>query len=264
MSCQDCIDKTHCSDTISSTCVKWNGDIYSDFDMCINDSLTSVVNTILDKIRDLLKGRGIEFEDEDLNFDDCSFLEDIQDDEIKSLINILNTYKTAICQLKTSIDQANANLASFAVNSLYTLGCITIPADPCGDPLVFKDLIQAMIDKICALNTQLTSIAASILDTVEDAAGNFLVGGAIKSCGNNGIVYSGTGASAVVTFQALVPPYSPILYTGSTSYFDSNGIGLPNTVMCGWYLCNGNNGTPLSSALPQNMAGTLQYIIRFT
>src|ERR1044072_3229385 len=180
MSCQDCIDKTNCTDTISSTCVKWNGDIYDDFDMCVNDSLTSVVNLILDKIRDLLKGKGIEFEDEDLNFNDCSFLETIQDDEIKSLINILNTYKTAICQLKTSIDAANSNLASFAVNSLYSLGCITISADPCGNELTFQDLIQALIDKICALNTQLTNIAASILDTVEDATGNFLIGGAIK------------------------------------------------------------------------------------
>ena len=102
-----------------------------------------------------------------------------------------------------------------------------------------------------------------MLAIVEEGAGNLILG-AVTSAGRNGISYSGAGASAVVTIQALVPPYCPILYTGSLAYFNGSGIGLNNTPYQGWYICNGSNGTPNSSTLPQHLAGTLKYIMRLT
>jgi hypothetical protein len=236
-------------------------DAVEELDICLGDSLTYIGNIILTKIKDLIKGRGIILEDLDLS--DCEYIEDLLSTDEKNLLNVLKVYKQAICELKEAQDLTNAQILTFTDVTLYTLGCL--PAlDPCGEPYDFKTLIQAIITKLCALNTQFESIAATILDAIEEGAGNFLLGGAIKSCGNNGISFSGAGASAVVTFEALIPPNCPILYTGSLAFFDVNGVGIPSTPYCGWYVCNGINGTPNSSTLPQNIAANLKYIIRFT
>jgi hypothetical protein len=241
--------------------ISWQGNAVPELDICIGDSLTRLGNIILDKIKEILKGKGIILTD--LSLDDCEYIKDILGLQEKNLLNILNSYKEAICTLKEDTDINSENLINFTNVALYTLGCID-PEDDCGDPLTFKQLIQSIIDKLCQLDTQFQSIAQTILEVVEEGAGNFIGGGAIKSCGGNGLVISGTGETTVVTFQALVPPNCPIIYRGSTSFFDVNGIGLPNTPYCGWYLCNGANGTPSSSSLPQNNAGNITYIIRFT
>lgn len=245
----------------TSSEISFQGDPVEELDICLNDSLTYVMDIVLAKIKDLLKGRGIVLDD--LTISDCEYIEDLLGADEKNLLNILRVYKEAICELKEASDLTIANMEAFTNVALYTLGCLP-PQDPCGDPYTFKELIQAIITKLCELNTQFESIAETILDAIEEGTGNMLVGGAIISCGANGIVYSGSGASAVVTFQALVPPNCPIIYTGSTAFFDGSGIGLPSTPYCGWYLCNGSNGTPNSSTLPQNGGGTIKYIIRFT
>lgn len=263
MGCQNCRDFTDnsCTDRTTTNCIDWVGEAHEELDICLNDSLTWVTTKIIEKIKLFLKGEGIVLEDLDLS--DCEFLTDKLGVQEKNLLNVLTIYKEAICELKEATDLNAANIAAFANVALYTLGCLD-PNDPCGDPLTFKGLIQAIITKLCALNAQFESIATTILDAIEEGAGNFLAGGAITSCGGNGYSVSGTGASTVVKFEALVPPYCPIIFTGSTANFDSNGVGLPNTPYCGWYLCNGSNGTPNSSTLPQNGGNNIVYIIRFT
>src|SRR5690606_31591745 len=148
---------------------------------------------------------------DDLTIDDCEYIEDLLGVDEKNLLNILKVYKEAICELKADQEATTATLESFTNTALYTLDCL--PAlDPCGDPYTFKELIQAIITKLCALNTQFESIAETILEAIEEGAGNFIGGGAITSCGGNGFTVSGTGASTVVTFEALVPPNCPIIY----------------------------------------------------
>lgn len=259
--CRNCRDNYIAKATSNE--ISWQGDPVSELDVCIGDSLTQVGNIVLEKIKDLIKGRGITLPD--LTISDCEYIEDLLDTDEKNLLNILNVYKEAICELKTQSDLTVANINSFANTLLYTLGCLP-PQDPCGEPYTFKELIQAIITKLCALNTQFASIASTILDAIEEGAGNMLVGGSIKSCGNNGITYSGTGASAIVTFEALVPPNCPIVYIGSTGLpnFNPSGVGQPGTPYCGYFLCNGSNGTPAANTLPQNGGGTTKYIIRFT
>lgn len=263
MGCKNCRDfnDNSCTDIVPSNCIPWQGDTIEALDICINDSLTVVGNIILEKIQDLLKGEGIIFEN--LTLDECEYISDLMGAQENNLLNVLNVYQTAICELKEANDLNTANLLSFTNTALYTLECLP-PQDPCGDTYTFKELIQAIITKLCTLNTQFESIAETILDAIEEGAGNFIGGGAITSCGGNGYVVSGSGATTVVTFQALVPPYCPIIYTGSTAFFDANGIGLPTTAYCGWYLCNGLNGTPINTTLPQNAGNTIKYIIRFT
>ena len=265
MACNNCRDfgNNSCPDITNTNCISFQGVAVPELEVCLNDSLTYVMNIVLDKIKDFLKGRGIIFDNADLTFADCEYLQDLLGVQEKNLINVLNIYKQAICELKIAQELTATQIAAFTDVTLYTLGCLP-PLDPCGDPYDFKTLIQAIITKLCALNTQFEGLAASLLDAIEEGAGNFLIGGAIVSCGGNGISYSGTGATTVVKFEALVPPFCPIIYTGSTAFFDFSGIGLPNTPYCGWYLCNGNNGTPNSTTLPQNGGNTIKYIIRFT
>lgn len=258
MACKGCRDNFIAKATSNE--ISWQGDAVEDLDICVGDSLTYVGNIILEKIQDLLKGRGIILED--LTISDCEYIQDLLGVEEKSLLNVLDVYKQAICQLKEDSDDLTDTINEITEIENYTLGCLE-PVDPCGDPLTFQGLIQAIITKLCALNTQFESIAETIVDAIEEGAGNFIGGGAVTSCGGNGYTVSGTGASTVLTLEALVPPNCPIIYRGSLTFFDVNGIGLPNTPYCGWYLCNGSNGTPTSTSLPQNVANNIQYIIRF-
>lgn len=260
MSCNNC--RSNFLVKATSNEISWQGNVVEELDICIGDSLTYVGNIILSKIKDLLKGKGIILDD--LTLSDCEYIEELLGAQEKSLLNVLKVYKEAICNLKKEVDDLFMEIDDFTNVEDYNTLCLGEIANPCGNEATFKDLIQAIINKLCALNTQFESIAESILDAVEEGAGNLLISGAITSCGGNGYTTSGTGASAVVTFQALVPPNCPIIYTGSTAFFDSGGAGLPNSPYCGWYLCNGNNNTPNSSTLPQNSGGTIRYIIRFT
>jgi hypothetical protein len=254
-------NKNACTDIISTNCIRWEGSAYPDFDICINDTLTEVITFVLDTLADILEGQGILLPD--LTVSDCDYLNDMLGSDEKNLINILKIYKEAICDLNTRILDINTQIADFATVANYDLSCLTLTTDPCDPTIRFHTLIQTIIDALCTLQALYDSISSSILDVIEDAAGNFIQT-AVTSCSGNGITVSGTGATTVVTIEALVPPYSPILYTGTLSYFDGTGIGLAGTPMCGWYLCNGANGTPNSTSFPQNVGNTLKYIIRFT
>jgi hypothetical protein len=265
MACNNCRDFSNnsCPDLTNTNCISFQGVAVPELDVCLNDSLTYVMNIVLAKIKDFLKGKGIVFDNADLTFADCEYLEDLLGVDQKNLINVLNIYKEAICELKEASDLNAANVTAFTNTALYTLGCLP-PEDPCGDPYTFKELIQAIITKLCELDTQLESIAEGLLDAIEEGAGNLLLGGAITSCGGNGYSTSGTGASAVITFEALVPPNCPIIFTGSAvGNFDMGGAGLAGTPYCGWFICNGSNGTPTSLSLPQNVGNSIVYIIRF-
>lgn len=260
VNCRD-LERNACTSIVSSDCISWQGMKVEELDICLNDSLTFVINSVLSKIKEFLKGKGIILDE--LSLEDCTYLSGLLGSQEKSLLNIIKIYKSAICAIKDNLDDQNALIASFTTLSQYTLGCIAPLVEPCNSETTFKTLIQAILTKLCEFNTQFENLGETLLEVIEEGTGNFLIGGAIKSCGNNGIVFSGVGASAVVTFQALVPPNCPIIYTGSTSNFDSNGIGLPNSAYCGWYLCNGNNGTPNRTSLPQNSGDSINYIIRF-
>lgn len=261
--CNNCksFDTNSCTDIISSNCVRWEGEAYEDFDICVNDTLTEVVTFILDKLKDILEGKGILLPD--ISFEDCIYLKDFLGIEEKNLINVLIAYKKAICDLNDRINTLNLTIEEFTDLNTYVLGCLDLVVGPCDPVIKFHTLIQAIITKLCDLQDQYDSISNSILSVIEDATGNFLQQ-SIVSCGGNGITYSGLGATTKVTIEALVPPYAPIVYIGSLVYFDITGKGLDNTPMCGWYLCNGQNNTPNSTSLPQNLANNIKYIVRFT
>lgn len=249
------------TDLTTTNKIHWVGEAYPEFDICVYDSLTWVNTKIIEKFKEFIAGKGVTVED--LNFDDCLWLKAIINGD-NSLLNLFEGYKKALCELNVGNTSNTANLNSFTDVSLYDLKCLTL-SDPCGSTINFKTLIQTIITKLCSLVDEIDSIGNSILTLIEEGVGNFIAGGAITSCGGNGLTVSGAGASTIVKFEALVPPNCPVMYTGSVSNFDGTGKGLPNTPYCNWYLCNGSNGTPNSASLPQNSSGgVITYIMRFT
>lgn len=264
MGCINCKDLTSnsCGDITSSDCTSWQGDAYTTMSICPNDSLTEVVSTILDKIVEISNGKNILLPD--VNLTNCSFINTILGSQTKDLVNVINSIVQSVCTVN---DKAVSNIASinlFSTLTDYTLGCLSPLVDPCATPATFKTLIQSIITKLCTLSAQYDSISASMLAIVEESLGNFLISGAIYSAGGNGLFPTGTGSTATIRVEALVPPNSPIVYIGSLSFFDSSGAGFVNTPYQGYFLCNGNNNTPLAASLPQNTGGTTKYIIRFT
>lgn len=255
-------NKRNFQPTIPSDGISWQGDTDVSLNICVDDSLTEVGNVILEKIKDLLQGRGIFLPD--LTLSDCEYLEDILDNDEKNLINILKTYKEAICQLQENLENSATGITNFSTVAGYTLGCLEPLSDPCDGPTTFKTLVQAIITKVCQLNANYGSIASSMASVVQTVMGDALVAGFVKSAGNNGLITTGSGATGRVVITGLVPPFAPIPYIGTNTYFDGNGVGLANTPMQGWYLCNGLNGTPAQSALPQNGSNTIKYIMRLT
>lgn len=259
MSCKESTKNNSCTDVLSTDCIRWEGDKYEDLDICINDSLTEVETKIINEIIEIMKGKGIIITK--IDFSDCDYIKSIIGVKEKSLFNILNSYKIAVCQLKEILDIIKSDQDNFTTISNYALSCLGLTTSVCEPEIKFKTLIQAIITKLCDVDTKYNGIATLILQAVESTTGDFMCD-VIKSCGNNGIIYSGSGSNTRITFQALVPPFCPIIYTGSMSVFDISGIGNANTYACGWYICNGDNGTPTSASLPQNIAEDIVYIMR--
>lgn len=262
--CSNCnsFNSNSCTDIIPSECIRWQGNAYEEFDICLGDTLTEINTFILDTLGDLLQGKTNELTTLDLT--DCTYLNNILDTDTKNLINILTTYKTGICTLNNNFTNIQDTINSFTVLNDYTLGCLDPLSDPCDGDITFHTLIQSIITKLCTLNTSLNDFATNLTDAVNEIVGNYLVDDAIISPGGNGITTTGSGSSGVVSINALVPPFCPILYTGSLGLFDGGGIGLTGTTMDGWFLCNGSNGTMASTSLAQNGGNSLKYIMRFT
>ena len=144
--CNNNFKSNSCTDIISTDCTKWEGDPYADFNICINDSLTEVITFILDKIKGILVGKGILLPD--LSFNDCLFLKSLLGTEEKNLINVIEVYKKAICDLNERLEILDISVEDFTAIENYALGCITLPTDDsCDSTMKFKNLIQAIINK---------------------------------------------------------------------------------------------------------------------
>lgn len=161
--------------------------------------------------------------------------------------NYLQVYGNAICsntsQINTILSQINAPL------TYSNPGCLSLPTSPSQ-----QQVIQATINQLCSVTTQLATLTTEVdggptltpalVTQVNSLISNYVATN-ITSCANTGrSITKDTNGNNVVQFNAQVPNYCPIPYIGPTSYFDSTGIGLAQYGMCGYYVCNGNNGTP--------------------
>jgi hypothetical protein len=99
------------------------------------------------------------------------------------------------------------------------------------------DTESAYCTQLQNLNTQLTNLQNQVNSLVLTKPVT------VTACDPSRVTF--TPGTAVNTFKlnGLVPPKTILPYFGPATDFGPTGLGLPNTVMAGWAIANGNNGT---------------------
>ena len=99
------------------------------------------------------------------------------------------------------------------------------------------DTESAYCTQLQTLNTQLTNLQNQVNNLVLTKPVT------VTACDPSRVTF--IPGTAVNTFKlnGLVPPKTILPYFGPATDFGPTGLGLPNTVMVGWAIANGNNGT---------------------
>jgi len=227
---------------IPDTGVRYTGPAIPSLGICTGDTLDEIEAIILNKLLEYAQGKGIFISGIDLTV--CNlFINDIKccnatgPKELDELIRIIFD---ALCRLYTDLEDVKVKLTDLLTGP-YNVSCITgLPANP-----TLKQIIQQLLIEFCALKLQVSNLQTQVNNlttTLPTTIGNFLLN-AINSCQTGGLTKSGSGASAQITFKGFVPVGGIMPFAGSLSGFDSSGLGVTNGPMCGWAICNGNNGT---------------------
>jgi hypothetical protein len=143
-------------------------------------------------------------------------------------VDLFNALIKAACFIEEQVLALEAKFAELEQG--YGIDCL----EGSPDPTSTYEVLQAVINKVCALEDDLAALAIDVdanyvkladLDTLIQAYLDSLPGGSNQN------------------YLKMVP-YTAIEYYGPLSNFDSTGKGL---AALGWdkiYLCNGANGTP--------------------
>jgi microcystin-dependent protein len=167
-----------------------------------------------------------------------------QDRNAGNLLKILLTYS---CTLKGLIDSLTTQVGETQSLNLdfkcIEIGATGDPCDPTYGAYTVNTVLQILIDNICDLKVAIDQINSTISTTVTDGIGTALAN-MLSSCMTNRITPVGSGASTKIMFSGFVPPFVALPYFGPLTHFDASGKGADNSPYCGFYLCNGLNGTP--------------------
>lgn len=219
----------------SSDCVQWLGDAVPDLDICSGiDNITCVTQKVIDRLLALIEQVNAPL---DIDLNTCPEMKTAllgKDPDVDNLLQVLWTNQ---CTLKQLITAVAGSIPGAAQSYAFTLKCIT-PVGNVNDP---NAILQGTINSVCALEAEVAELGQNIDDIIDTKVGDFL-GGAIKSLGNRGIQKTGTGASTVYNFLALVPPNTACAYFGPLNNFDGQGKGVVGTSYEGWYILGGNFG----------------------
>lgn len=229
MSLQNCSNCYNgCTEIVSDKCVRYTGIDVPVLGIQTGDSLSYVEQALITFLTSTLDGTGIKI---DLNQETlCDFVKgylptcgDI------TLVDVLNALTESVCFLKDEVLALEAKFAELEQG--YAIECL----EGSPDPTSTYEVLQATINKLCALETDLTALALDV-DTnyVKLADLDALIQAYLDSI------------SPVVTQQyEKMVPFTVLEYYGDIAgNFDGTGAGILAT---GWdkvYLCNGLNGTP--------------------
>lgn len=220
---------------VPSNCVQWVGQVYSALGICKNDSLTFVVETIIDELLKLINEADLP---PNVNLDNCLVMKQAlagKSETVDNLLQILIDYQCTLTDLIKAVEAKIPTTSPYA----FQLKCIT----PVGAATNRDAIIQGLINKVCELEVTVDDLGNNIDQIINVKIGDFL-GTSIKSLGNRGIQKAGTGANTTYTFLALVPARAAVAYFGPLSNFDATGKGKVGTDVEGWYLLNGVDGLP--------------------
>lgn len=222
MSCSNCYNG--CAEIVSDKCVKYTGISVPVLGIQTGDSLSYIEQALIEFLTSTLNGIGIKPVIDPLivcetvanQLPDCG--EFTLNDYISALIKVA-------CSLQNQVSAIDVKLAE--LNSDYTIDCLEGVASNDGT----HDILQAVINKLCALEVDITALALD-LDTnyVKIADLDTLIQAYIDSQPASNKQYS------------KMVPYTVVEYYGNLSYFDDTGAGTGDWEKI--YLCNGLNGTP--------------------
>jgi microcystin-dependent protein len=229
MSLQNCSNCYNgCTEIVSDKCVRYTGIDVPVLGIQTGDSLSYVEQALITFLTSTLDGTGIKI---DLNQETlCDFVKgylptcgDI------TLVDVLNALTESVCFLKDEVLALEAKFAELEQG--YAIECL----EGSPDPTSTYEVLQATINKLCQLETDLAALALDV-DTnyVKLADLDALIQAYLDSI------------SPVVTQQyEKMVPFTVLEYYGDIAgNFDGTGAGILAT---GWdkvYLCNGLNGTP--------------------
>lgn len=248
--CTTCNNNKWSETNISDTRIVYSGEAIPSLGICKGDKLNEIEEVILNKILEFMDGEGITLDS--LSLTQCDYLKQfIQiSNQDKSLEGILSVLLQAVCALNADIETLETTISS-TTNFVYDLECLTVST------VSTQTIIQALITELCSYKDAVTDLitlrdsagssptSSKLVNAILDLVGDKILS-SIQTCGSSGnaLTKTGSGSTAVVTFNAMVPPYSPIPSFAGIENFDSTGKGLADRGFCGWYICNGLNGTP--------------------
>lgn len=223
--------------SVSSNCVIWRGPAIPLFGICPGDPITYVEQQIIDKINELIAEQHLALSD--FNINTCPVLRDMLAVKDPTLADLLQQLWTDGCTLRQLISRLEDKVDTQISKPSYPfrVQCTTPP----GDGTSSDAILQGVINKVCALQIQVNSIAPSVETIVNTKVSQYLEK-ALRGLGNRGIVKSGTAEELFFLFTAFVPPYVPLPYYGPLTNFDAAGKGLAGTPYEGWFFLSGLNG----------------------
>jgi len=229
MSLQNCSNCYNgCTEIVSDKCVRYTGIDVPVLGIQTGDSLSYVEQALITFLTSTLDGTGIKI---DLNQETlCAFVEDyLPTCGDITLVDVLNALTEAVCFLKDEVVALEAKFAELEQG--YAIECL----EGSPDPTSTYEVLQATINKLCALEVDLAALALDV-DTnyVKLADLDALIQAYLNSI------------SPIVTQQyEKMVPFTVLEYYGDIAgNFDGTGAGIE---AAGWdkvYLCNGLNGTP--------------------
>ena len=210
--------------------------------ICTGDRLSEIEAVLLQKIIDYSTGSGISISNIDLSTCDA-FTSCITccNNQCRDLPCLLDCYKTAICSIWDDVATLREQVEQ-VLNGPYDIGCLSLS----GNVTLFR-IIQELILEFCALKSAVSDLQtglATLSQSIRTQIGNFILEKLTTCQGNQTLIKSGTGASAAIEFKGFTPIGGIMPYAGPVAgKFDSTGLGLSGTDVCGFAICNGNNGT---------------------
>lgn len=228
MACSNCYNG--CTEIVSDKCVKYTGIPVPVLGIQTGDSLSYVEQALIEFLTSTLDGTGIKpVIDPDIICELVSqYLPSCED---LTATNLFKALIQAACDLQLQVDALVAKFSELEQG--YAIDCL----EGSPDPTSTFDVLQATINKLCALEDDVTLLAADLntnyvkladLDTLIQA-------------------YLDTAPSSGEQQYLKMVPYTVVEYYppgNDLSNFDPTGKGY---AALGWdkvYLCNGKNGTP--------------------
>jgi microcystin-dependent protein len=188
------------------------------------DSLSYVEQSLITFLVSTLDGTGITIDLDQQAL--CDFVKDyLPTCGDITLVDVLNALTESVCFLKDEVSALEAKFAELEQG--YNIECL----EGSPDPTSTYEVLQATINKLCALEVDLGALALDVeVNYVRLDEINALIQAYID------------GTSISTKYYNRMVPYTVVEYYGSTGNFDGSGAGIGNWEQI--YLCNGNNGTP--------------------